>query len=1328
MLCKSLLVSVSRTLHKPCKLHPGARSRLTQKPRDTSRRTGSPPQTTGQWADWSCSNTVRPALPAYPDLSGSKTWEIWRWSSRFSGPLKQYGTPTPPLADTTSTSAPITGAVSTKELAHSPERRPAMSSSSAGQHDPGHEPTIPPQSDADASMTDAGAVAAAVAATAAADSTATDSSQAMADAPAQPTNHPDVEPSPANTTATPAIMHDAPPAQQPEVRPTTPSHPVQPVVPPPTTPGAQSSLISSSHPAQEPPVTPIRNEAANTGALEPTNNMIDQNSRSQQQSVAGTSELGPPTSLQTERPIQGQEGHQEVERGTDNLQAPAVIGQGMDQSMNMNWNQLPQTPSTPLLDMHQAAARMLRLMNPANASFSSPHHTIVTPAQVTLPPPPPEDQQMLDVSAGPNSAAANNSNPHLESFARIEFQDSVFQMTTYAVVIGRDQGALLQARRDEKRASDYQRRIEDAAVKGQKAPSPLAYETKFSKSYVSEEGGMLGPESDGSDESRPAKRRKTSTGESSQNDQEGSGNVISNRQYVSHTPGAVAVDLAALRPSPDHVPFIGIHSPGPNIAAKTKAISREHLKIAFNKETNVFEAIPLHKNGFFCEDVHYTTQKVVLRCGDRLQIKDVDFTFIINGVPMGGTGAEDLTQDATRVHKQGGKEMSFDFEQSFGNEQMQDTSDSENELTPPPLSDEDDGPDEEGDENDEDDNDDPEKMGGDDTMQEHLTADGDPLMPQIPRKRGPGRPPKNGFMSKREQRLLKKQQQELAKKTLPQPPPIEPPIKRKVGRPRKHPLPDNAGDQPEKRKYKPRKPKNEDGEEGSDAERKAKEKKDKKVRSKSPPLHLNREDYTQEDLQKPPKNYSMLIDEALTGNPDGLTLKQIYKRICLRYPHFYFNVETKGWESSVRHNLIGNKAFRKDEERGVWLRLPGVDLDSSKKTRKGNTPDRDVASHGYGAYGYPQYNAQHVQGGVPGYPPGHIPPNFQMPNPNAQQQPAQPVQPYAPRPAAPAPAQAQPIQAQVQAQAQASGAQAPAQPSNQAQAQAQVPGYGHTLPPAPARPQAGPSQPTAYNQQYAPRPAVSSGPVIKTEEGGVSAAAHQVSQPQPAAPPKPVYQPQGIQQPQPNNHVPHSNQHPPQHQQPPQQAMGQPSRPSAASPPAAAPAPPIDPVLLRAVVSLKNGLILNLKKASNPHADTIVYSALNRCAGLKKEATDQNDNMERICMKGIQQVIDGFRSKHRSPTPGSTPTEHKSALIDPSVVRTLVGFKDVSCNTLKGNLGAVQAEAVTLSAIDRVLGLADESWLNDDKLVNMEEKLINTAKQLLETLNQRRAQSTEAAR
>ncbi|KAK3896416.1 hypothetical protein C8A05DRAFT_40057, partial [Staphylotrichum tortipilum] len=271
----------------------------------------------------------------------------------------------------------------------------------------------------------------------------------------------------------------------------------------------------------------------------------------------------------------------------------------------------------------------------------------VRPDQVFLPP-----HAMLGAAEGGGTALIPGT-PHapahpppahapLESFARIEFADSVFQMTTYAVIIGRDQRALDQARRDERRQDEYQRRVRENKEVGLPAPSPPAPDRgKFSKSYVSEEGGMLGPESDGDDNPRPLKRRKNSagaasaSGESHHLDPVAPGadllaledkNPTLNRQYVSHTPGAAAVNLSALRPSPHYVPFIGIHSPGPNISSRTKAI-------------------PLHKNGFFCEDVHYKDDKVVLRSGDRLQIKDVDFVFVVNGVPRGKTGAEDGLND-----------------------------------------------------------------------------------------------------------------------------------------------------------------------------------------------------------------------------------------------------------------------------------------------------------------------------------------------------------------------------------------------------------------------------------------------------------------------------------------------------------------------------------------------------------------------------------------------------------------------------------------------------------------------------------------------------------
>ncbi|KAL5623140.1 hypothetical protein FOBRF1_002390 [Fusarium oxysporum] len=1026
------------------------------------------------------------------------------------------------------------------------------------------------------------------------------------------------------------------------------------------------------------------------------------------------------------------------------------------QADNLGEQFAPSTPyaatSMPTINQHAYMMMALATMSGAATAMSPP--PTVTPAQVTLPNPLDESFQGI---APTNSTRQTDSHKALESFARIEFADSVFQMTTYAVIIGRDQRALEQARRDERRAEEYRRRTEENVHLGLPPPSPIHPDrSKFSKSYVSEEGGMLGPESDTGENPRPTKRRKTSTQGSSQHDLDEAAaqaqeNMISNRQYVSHTPGAAAVDLGSLRPSPYHVPFIGIHSPGPNIASKTKAISREHLKIAYNQDMGVFEAIPLHKNGFFCEDVHYNREKLVLRCGDRLQIKDVDFRFLINGVERGRTGAEeDIEEEPVMAlkkrHAQGGKEMSFDFESAHGNGEIQDTSDELSDVASPPES-----PDfGDGDEDEE-----PAAIQTMETVQEKEAkaeadmeeeADGemdaevdmdmdmdmdmdiddmtmagaesglkhegmlDPhqghLMPQIPKKRGPGRPPKNGIMSKREQRLLKKQQQEMAKKTLPQAPPVEPPIKRKVGRPRKHPLPEGSSERPEKRKYKPRKPR-EDGAEGSDAERRAREKKEKKARPKSPPLELKIEDYTEEQLQKPNKNYGVLIDETLTAaGPDGLTLKQIYKRICQRYPWFYFHTETKGWESSVRHNLIGNEAFRKDETTNLWSRVPGVELDAGKK-RKASSPDR-AATHAYGQYPAPYaYNAQHMAPGAPGYPPGQAPPGYHMPTYTAQQtQPGRPAQPYGASASPPAPGQPAPV-------AVASQPPAPAQ---------LPPGYGP--PPAPARPQLGVPPQGTYSSPYAPRPPPPANTPIKSEEGHANATA--------AAAGAPLAQ-QQQQQHHPHPPVPLAaaaktvpGTGPPQAQQQPATPVNRTPSVSAASPTARY---AIEPKLLAAVVKLKSGLIENLKKARNPKAEGIVMSALNRCIGLKKEATE-NDKMETICMKGIRQVVDAYM-KSKSPTPGPASSGSPSAaetlpFFDAKVLASINGFKDVSVKALNPKLGEAKAEAVTLSAIDRVLGIADASIVpppGEGEAVGnfegIELHLMKSIRQLLTGMNQK---------
>lgn len=948
---------------------------------------------------------------------------------------------------------------------------------------------------------------------------------------------------------------------------------------------------------------------------------------------------------------------------------PLHLGSAMDTSMYYSTN-----PALDVFTPHptQLLMALARLSAQQQQNVPQPPST-VRPSQVSLPPP-----TALDISepmlqqAPDGSGSTPPADAPLESFAKIEFADSVFEMTTYAVIIGRDQRALDQARRDERRHDDYQRRVRENEQLGLPAPSPPSQDRgKFSKSYVSEEGGMLGPESDGDENPRPSKRRKTSggaasgSGDSHQLEPAGPDRAVQdekhqtlNRQYVSHTPGAAAVNLSALRPSPHYVPFIGIHSPGPNIASRTKAISREHLKIEFNQKQGVFEAIPLHKNGFFCEDVLYKDQKVVLRSGDRLQIKDVEFVFIINGVPRGKTGAEDgIDEDgvSSRRYSEGGKEMSFDFESTHDHERRSTSpeevpaqvakEESDSELSDPaedlPEPEPEDAPEQDVMETIEKDHEVPP------TLKPDLPPElYDALGPIPQRKRGPGRPPKNGIMSKREERLRRKAAMELAKKNMPLPPPGEPPIKRKVGRPRKHPLPENAPDRPEKRKYKPRKSKNGEEGEGSDLEKTIKER--RREKPKTPPLELNEADYTEEQRQKPPKNYGTLIDEVLTAAPDGLTLKQIYKRIQMKYPYFYFHVESKGWESSVRHNLIGNDAFKKNEETHLWSRVPGIDIDAGKK-RKATSPERSTSMHTFG----PPYSTAptatsqvfHAEPGAqhgyrPGsapqrtYPPGHGQLGFgQLPH------------------------------AEHGAAAVAAAAQQAARSSYPTTAQAPVgtPTAGY-VDPATARPSPGNAHAAAYSSPYATKP--------PSNVAGVRGSAAQIGARQDSP---------HTQSLSPFNGLPRAGPSPTQTTH--SSAGSRLPQPAHTGAPVAL-KPAVAPELVKHVTNFKKTVTEQLaKRTQDPDAAAaIAMSVIHRGLGLTTESMiPEAESLEKI-------VFGVFESTSKNL--GANGSLH------PGLLQALVKFKNNMIQTLEARMkGKRNAERLILSAVNRVLGFADCSTM-----------------------------------
>lgn len=222
----------------------------------------------------------------------------------------------------------------------------------------------------------------------------------------------------------------------------------------------------------------------------------------------------------------------------------------------------------------------------------------------------------------------------------------------------------------------------------------------------------------------------------------------------------------------------------------------------------------------------------------------------------------------------------------------------------------------------------------------------------VPKRKGPGRPPKNGIISKREQALLARKAREEAKAAA-----LKESSAQAEERKRKSATDVTQEDgsvQPRvKRKYTKRKSKEfQSGE--ANGVRESTEHTDsispeqglalippkvkrppKRPRSPSPVYDESK--MTPEQLAKPSSSYVVLIHEALSNSKTGaLSLSQIYRAIERRYPYYKLRVQTTGWQSSVRHNLSQHDAFKKIERDGkgwMWGLVPEVSIEKEKKRR-----------------------------------------------------------------------------------------------------------------------------------------------------------------------------------------------------------------------------------------------------------------------------------------------------------------------------------------------------------------------------------------------------------
>lgn len=251
----------------------------------------------------------------------------------------------------------------------------------------------------------------------------------------------------------------------------------------------------------------------------------------------------------------------------------------------------------------------------------------------------------------------------------------------------------------------------------------------------------------------------------------------------------------------------------------------------------------------------------------------------------------------------------------------------------------------------------------------------------IPSRKGPGRPPKDGVMSKRQRAQLVKQGKEIERARAAGLDPADlpmPTVKPKAARPRKD---SNAnpgeGDEDDVRET------TEKGDGTVMVGDKKQTKPTKPPRTPSP--EMRREDYTEEQLQRPSANYVVLIHEAISSSKTGqMNLQQIYTFIERKYPYYKFKTTTSGWQSSVRHNLGQHDAFVKGDKEGKgfnWRINPEVSIEKERRKRQVSPQTNHAPRQGY----YPPVNGYPPYGHPPPYYPtmsGHVPPNGAPPPPN----------------------------------------------------------------------------------------------------------------------------------------------------------------------------------------------------------------------------------------------------------------------------------------------------------------------------------------------------------
>ena len=563
---------------------------------------------------------------------------------------------------------------------------------------------------------------------------------------------------------------------------------------------------------------------------------------------------------------------------------------------------------------------------------------------MTMPFPPLDLQMDQSLPTSSQEAVPLNVKRQIDAYARLEFADGTFYLNTFQCELGRDQHAYRDALQRDKEAKEIAELEKQQPKSSSGKASQRSHVIRTAGSQVqgsvgSEAGGFAGVDEqpvEAFGNNRDSQDGKQHSSQQSDSDIVKPAEVLHNPSLAPYDYHKDVVYQSSQLPVPENdivederpAPVTSEHLPDPGScplipihttiasdqteAECLKAISRRHIRIFWNWQHSAFFMEVLGRNGAFFEDEHMKRgESVRLYSGARIQISAVEFTF-----RLPDTIADRPTEDS-------------ESEEGLEASPSAIAAASEN-GTPVKL-----------------------KL----RLNTDAANQAAGLNGEL-KRRGPGRPPKNGVMSQREMKEREKAEKEAKARAVHGIPPALP-LERKPSQPVKaEPLPEAL--KSEKRKYTKRK--REDGEEedvlpsieGQDEPQitqlqpppppQSQQPTAKRARTKSySPEYKPFAECSPEDLARPPHNYAVLLYMVLSETGE-ITLRQIYKQMQARWPYFKYVVDSDGWTSSVRHNLnqeVG-KLFERGRKEGkgfTWLPKPNaMEEYQAQKNKRSNAP------------------------------------------------------------------------------------------------------------------------------------------------------------------------------------------------------------------------------------------------------------------------------------------------------------------------------------------------------------------------------------------------------